>query len=177
MKLFGTTKKSSLSEQQGVPEGTFRCDICGFIQPSICLCGTAADKSGVPAKVYTLCGSCALWLGMGTSHFPQGTTANLSDKQLDKIRALRAEIEKCGGFSAIINQITASTDFSAVNYRSLSDLNKNFEQTHVFLDSIPTLKGLIKFRFSMLPADFIELTGKLTREEQVAPKEIKRANR
>jgi hypothetical protein len=56
-------------------------------------------------------------------------------------------------------------------------VHENFKQTHVFLDSIPTLKGLIKFRFSMLPANLIELSGRLTRWEYVPPKEIRKANK
>lgn len=177
MRLFWQKKPESLSQQQGVPEGTFRCEICGFVQPSVCLCGTAADGAETPARVYTICSTCALWLGMGTSRFPQGTTFNLSDRQREKIAALRAEIEKCGGFDAIINQITASTAFDAENIRNIGVVHENFKQTHVFLDSIPTLKGLIKFRFSMLAADFIVLSGRLTRGEPVATKEIKKANK
>jgi hypothetical protein len=177
VKLFWQKKTESISEKQGVPEGTFRCEICGFIQPTACHCGTAADGTASPAKVYTICSACALWLGMGTSRFPQGTTFNLSDRQLEKIAALRAEIEKCGGFDAIISQITASTAFDAANIRNISEVHENFKQTHVFLDSIPTLKGLIKFRFSMLPANIIEISGKLTRWEYVPPKEIRKANK
>jgi len=177
LKLFWQKKSESLSQKQGVPEGTFRCEICGFVQPAACMCGTAADGAETPARVYTICSSCALWLGMGPSRFPQGTTFNLSDRQREKITSLRAEIEKCGGFDAIINQITASTAFDAENIRNIGEVHENFKQTHIFLDSIPALRGLIKFRFSMLTADLIELSGRLTRGESVSPREIKKANK
>lgn len=177
MKLFQRKKIETLSQQQGVPEGTFRCEICGFVQPAGSLCGTVADGAESPSRIYTLCGSCALWLGMGTARFPQGTTFNLSTRQHDKIQSLQAEIEKCGGFERTFNQIMAPTDINDESCRNTGELHKSFEQTHVFLDSIPTLKGLIKFRFSMLSADFLELSTRLTRGEIVAPKEIKRANK
>jgi len=176
LKFFWQKNKASSCEAHGVPEGTFRCDNCGFVQPNISLCGTAADTQETPHKVYVLCSSCALWLGLGTARFPHGTTFTLSARQHDKIKTLQDEIEKCGGFERTMLQITAPTDINNENCRDSAALHKNFEQTHVFLDGIPMLKSLIKFRFSMLSADFMELSIRLTRGEPVSSKEIKNAN-
>jgi hypothetical protein len=176
LKFFWQRNKGVLSTPHGVPQGTFRCDICGFVQPDVALCGTAADTQEISHKVYTLCSSCALWLGLGTSHFPHGTTFTLSARQHDKIKTLQDEIEKCGGFERTMMQITAPTDINNESCRNSADLHKNFEQTHVFLDDIPMLKSLIKFRFSMLSSDFMELSIRLTRGEPVTHKEINNAN-
>ena len=80
--LFHCKKKKSLSELQGVPDGTFRCDVCKFVQPFICICGTVIDAvDDLPPKAYTLCGGCAVWLGFGEPRFPQGLYFNFSEEQ------------------------------------------------------------------------------------------------
>jgi hypothetical protein len=71
MGLFHRKKKvPSLSESQGVPEGTFRCDVCG---------------------AYALCGPCALWLGFGEYRFPQGLCFHFTEDQVTRIVSLRKE--------------------------------------------------------------------------------------
>ena len=105
MKFFRRKKWESLSELQGVPRGTFRCDVCKFVQPLVCLCGAVLDfpidiiyrtESAVrdnPPKNYTLCGVCAIWLGFGEFRFPQGVCFKFSDEQREKIRALHKELD------------------------------------------------------------------------------------
>jgi len=94
VKFFRRKKKESLSELQGVPEGTFRCDVCKFVLPSIYLCGSVADApQDNPPKVYILCGVCAMWLGFGEFRFPQGLCFNFSEEQREKIRALHEELD------------------------------------------------------------------------------------
>ena len=176
MKLFWQKNKKSIRTTAGVPEGTFKCEVCGFVQLDVAICGTAADTQVTPHKIYTLCSSCALWLGLGTAHFPHGSTFTLSVRQHEKIKALQAEFEKCGGFERTIMQITAHTNNGNESYRDSAALHTSFEQTHVFLDGIPMLKSLIKFRFSMLTAEFMDLSVRLTRGEPVTPKEIKKLN-
>ena len=56
MNFIRHKKKESLSELQGVPDGTFRCDVCRFVQPSICLCGTVIDAvDDLPPKKEPSC--------------------------------------------------------------------------------------------------------------------------
>lgn len=176
MKFFWQKNKIVTNVAHEVPEGTFCCEICGFVQPSVSLCGSAADTQETPHRVYTLCSCCALWLGLGTAHFPHGTTFTLSAHQHDKVKALQDEIEKCGGFERTMLQITAPTNINDETCRDSTALHKSFEQTHVFLDDIPTLKSLIKFRFSMLSADFMAISTRLTRGELVTSKELKKIN-
>ena len=176
MKFFWQKDKTVSITVSSVPSGTFRCDICGFIQPTVSLCGAVADVQGNLRATYTLCSSCSLWLGLGTTHFPLGSSFTLSRRQHDKIQSLQDEIEKCGGFERVMMQITSSTNFSNENCRDSAALHRNFFHSHVFLDDIPTLKSLIKFRFSMLSANSMDLSIRLTRREPVTHKEIRNAN-
>lgn len=177
MKLFHRKKRENLSKSQSVPEGTFRCDVCRFIQPSICLCGAVADASDNPPRVYTLCGVCALWLGLGTSHFPRGLLFNFSEKQRGKIEALHQEIDNSGSFGVISDKITALANDSIEKLRTTDNHDESLEKTPEFLKTVPNLRALIRFRFSLLNNDLIELSGRLTRGEFVDPREIKKANK
>ncbi|MCL2706857.1 MAG: hypothetical protein FWE97_01630 [Dehalococcoidia bacterium] len=177
MKFFWQKNKKLLGETHEAREGTFRCEICGFIQPAAALCGTATDTQESPRKTYAVCSTCALWLGFGTAHFPPSTTFTISARQHDKIKALQDEFEKCGGFERTMMQITAPTDINSEKCRDSAALHRSFEQTHVFLDGIPMLKSLIKFRFSVLSANLMDLSIRLTRGEPVTPKEIRNANK
>jgi hypothetical protein len=176
MSLFG--KKPKITGCiEGTPEGTFRCDVCGFVQPDICRCGVVADSSSGEQKTYTLCGTCALWLGMGTSRFPQVLMYNFSDKQRQRIDSLKTEIEKLGGSEGLNRQAESMAAESATNQRRNSDPGVNLDMNRKFQDEIPNLKGLLKYRQSTLPAEYIELSARLTRGEPVSPKEIKKANK
>jgi hypothetical protein len=155
-----------------LPEGTFRCDACQFVQPTVLLAGRVEDAADNPPRTYTLCGTCALWLGMGTTHFPQGVVFGFSDKQRDKIKALRGEMEAVGGFEKIMRQVDA---LPVENIKQ--DVNGSIERMHDFLDKMPLVKSLIKFRFSSLPAAYLELSARLTRGEPVKASEIKKANK
>jgi len=176
LNFFWQKSKVASTITPGVPEGTFRCGICGFIQPTVSLCGTVADAQENQITTYTLCSSCALWLGLGTAHFPHGTTFTLSYRQHYKIKTLQDETKKCGGFERIMMQITAPTNFGNANHLNSASLHRSFVHSHVLLNDIPILKSLIKFRFSMLSAESMELSIRLTRGEPVTSKEIKAAN-
>jgi len=161
-------KKKRTQTITKVPNGTFRCEICGFVHPSSALCGTVTSQHDVPPRQYTLCGCCSLWLGLGTARFPSGTTPSLSLRQQTKIKSLLTELDKCGGFDKAMMQITTPATMAS----STSD----YEKTHVILEDIPTLKSLIKFRFSMLSVEALDISTRLTRGETVTTKEIKQAN-
>jgi len=176
LNFFWQKHKKPIRTTTGTPEGTFKCDVCGFVQPDVAICGDVADTQETPHKVYTLCSSCALWLGLGTAHFPHGSTFTLSTRQHEKIKVLQDEFEKCGGFERTIMQITAHPSNGNESNRDSAALHTSFEQTHVLLDGIPMLKSLIKFRFSMLTAEFMDISIRLTRREPVTPKEIKKLN-
>ena len=176
MKFFWQNRPKPLNKEPEIPSGTFRCDICGFVQPSMAICGSAIDQQENPPRIYTLCGSCALWLGMGASHFTPGLNIGISAKQHAKINALKDELEKCGGFERAISQITAPCNSTDKANNSTITEQVNFTETHVLLDNVPVLKSLIKFRYSMLSTEFLELATRLTRGEKVSSKEIKQAN-
>jgi len=164
MKLFRRKKKESLSELQGVPDGTFRCDVCRFVQPSICLCGTVIDAvDALPPKTYTLCGSCALWLDFEEPRFPQGLCINFSEKQREKIKSLHKELDITN------NEIPMITITSAIT--------GSLEDVHKYLEQVSNLGELVRVRISLLPQNIIDLSGKLTRGEFVEPSEIKKANK
>jgi hypothetical protein len=127
--------------------------------------------------MYTICGTCALWLGLGTARFAQGLMFNFSEKQRERIKSLHKEIDNAGGFEGIIKQIDSLTNENIGNYRKINDYTESSNKINDFLEKIPVLKGLIKFRFSTLPAEYIELSGRLTRGEFVDYREIKKANR
>jgi len=177
MNLFQHKKTESLSESQGVPDGTFRCDVCKFIQPTSCLCGEIPDASDNPPKVYTICGTCALWLGLGTSRFQQGLLFNLSEKQHEKIKVLHQEIDSTGNFDEISEKITALANNRIEKLQSTDNTEESFQHAHEYLKTLPNLKSLIRFRFSVLNSDMIELTEKLTKGEFVEPRKIRKANK
>lgn len=169
MKFFRRKKRESLSELQGVPEGTFRCDVCKFVQPLVCLCGAVADAADNPPKVYTLCGGCAIWLGFGESRFPQGLCFNFSEEQREKIRALHEELD-------IADKDLEETTLLSIALAN-TDREKGLEKVHEFLERVPNLREIIRLRFSLLPKNIIDLSGRLTRSEFVDPSEIEKANK
>jgi ssDNA-binding Zn-finger/Zn-ribbon topoisomerase 1 len=167
--LFKRKHKPTLSELQGVPEGTFRCDVCKFVQPFVCLCGAVADKNSgwdkyssrtpkeTEAVLYELCGVCAIWLGFGKTRFLQGVWfGGFSDEQHEKINALHKELE-------IREDIFKKVD--ALRPR-------DFEGLHELNSQIQNFHELNRLRWSMLPEKIRELSDKLTRGERVEPSEI-----
>ena len=161
--LLKRKDKPSLSELQGVPEGTFRCDVCKFVQPAVCLCGLLFLKSeGVDAlKSYELCGVCAIWLDFENSRFPQGFCICSSDERYEKINTIHKELE--------INKVMLD--------EIIAMPTEDHEVIHEHISQIPNLNELIRLRWSLLSKDNIELSGKLTRGEYVEPSEISKANR
>lgn len=158
MRLFRRTKKQSLSESQGVPDGTFRCDVCKFVYPKICLCGVVIDAVDDTSKAYTLCGICAIWLGFGEYRFPQGLCFNFSEEQREKIKNLHKELDIC---SKELGQI----------------VEFGIDLSHSFLENIPNLREFLRLRVSISPPNIVNLSDKLTRGESVAPPEIEKANK
>lgn len=170
MRIFRRNKRKGLSELQGVPYGTFRCDVCKFVWPGICLCGTVADAADNPPKVYALCGICAIWLGFEEYRFPQGLCVNFTREQREKIKALHKELDIR---SKEIGEIaeTSREKFLASNVEGGLGL------VHDFLDQIPNLRELLRLRLSLSPKNIIDLSDRLTRGEFVAPSEIKKVNK
>ena len=163
MKFFRRKKKESLSELQGVPDGTFRCDVCRIVQPLICLCGTVIDAvDDLPPKTYTLCSGCAIWLGFKELRFPQGLCFNFSEEQREKIRALHKELD-------IADNKISLLAITSANIGSL-------ENIHEFLERVPNLRELVRLRSSLLSGNIIELSGRLTGGESVDPSEIEKVN-
>ena len=163
MEFFRRKKKESLSELQGVPDGTFRCDVCKLVQPFVCLCGTVVDGLDNPPKTYTLCGVCTIWLGFGEFRFPQGLCFTFSEEQREKIRALHKELDIVKKeMDGVVLNVNPSAEY--------------LEEIHEFLEQMPNLRELVRLRFSLLPENVIDLSGRLTRGEFVDPSEIKKAN-
>jgi hypothetical protein len=163
LRFFHRKKTKGLSELQGVPDGTFRCDVCRFVQPLVCLCGAVADAAGdLPPKTYILCGVCARWLGFKEPRFPQGLCFNFSAEQREKIRALHEELDTADNEISLLTITTANVGC--------------LENLHEFLERVPNLRQLIRFRSSLLSEDIIELSGRLTRGESVATSEIGKVN-
>jgi hypothetical protein len=177
LNIFHKKHTGGLSESQGVPPGTFQCDVCRFVQPVAGLCGTVRDEAGSPPGVYKLCGCCSLWLGLGTSRFQPGLLFAFSDKQRTKIEALHQEFDSLGSFEGISKKISELAEQNVVNIRDTDDPDRNFEKVHRYLETNPNLRRLIKFRFSFLPGDYRDICDRLTRGEPVEPREIKKANK
>ena len=150
--------------------------MCKFVQPLVCLCGAVADAAVNPPRVYTLCGVCAVYLGFGESRFPQGLCVNFSEEQREKIRALHREIDSTGSFDGISEKIMALANESIEKVRSTDNPDESLEKIHEFLERAPNLRGLVRLRFSLLPKNIIDLSGRLTRGEFVDPSEIEKAN-
>jgi hypothetical protein len=164
MGFFRRKKEESLSELQGVPDGTFRCDVCKFVLPQISLCGVVADAADNPPKAYTLCGVCAIWLGFGEFRFPQGLCFNFTEEQREKIRAFHKELNI---FKKEIDGVVLNANPS----------DKYLDEIHDFLAQVPNFRELTRLRFSLLPQNMFDLSGRLTRGEEVDPSEIKKANK
>jgi len=169
--------KDDPSQLRAVPEGTFRCDVCRFVQPLAGLCGTVDDKADNTPQVYTLCGSCALWLGLGTSHFQPGLFFTFSQKQRTKIQSLHQELDSLGNFDGISRKISELAAEGTANIRSADNPDQSFEKAHRSLETVPNLRSLTKFRFSILPKSYRDISDRLTRGEHVDKREIKRTNR
>ena len=169
MGFFRRKKRESLSELQGVPDGTFRCDVCKFVLPIVCFCGSVADGLDNPPKVYILCGVCSIWLGFREFHFPQGLRSNLSEEEREKIRVLHKEID-------IANKELGGAVSLSINLAN-TDREKGLEIVHEFLEQVPNLRELVRLRLSLLPQPIFDLSDRLTRGEFVDPSEIKKANK
>jgi hypothetical protein len=170
MGLFRRNKKEKLSELQGVPEGTFRCDVCKFVWPGICLCGAVLDGGDKPPKVYTLCGVCAIWLGFGECRFPEGLSFNLTDDQRGKVKALHRELEICGKQVGMVAS-TSRERFVADNVEGGAGL------VHDFLEQVPNLRELLRLRVSMSPESVLGVSDRLTRGEFVGRSEVEKVNK
>jgi hypothetical protein len=154
MGLFTRKKKEqgpSISESQGVPEGTFRCDVCSLVQPVGCLCGSVVHGAGhgLPDEVFHLCGVCALWLGYGQVRFPQGICFNFSTDQAKMILELRNEMK-------LLDRPPSPGEPIPV---------------------MPNALELSKIRMQVTPAHIQSLTDRLSHGGHVDPEEIERANR
>jgi hypothetical protein len=158
MGIFRRKKSKSLSELQGVPDGTFRCDVCRFVWPKICLCGSVVDAADDPPKVYVLCSICAVWLGFGEYRFPQGLCFNFTEEQRERINTFQKELDIC---SKGLGQIVEG----------------ELDLAHDFLGQIPNLREFLRLRSSLFPQNLIDLSGKLTRGEFVARSEIEKVNK
>jgi hypothetical protein len=158
MRLFRRRKKESLSALQGVPDGTFRCDVCKFIYPKICLCGAVVDAVDNTSKAYTLCGNCAIWLGFNEYRFPQGLCFNFTDEQREKINNLHKELDICRKELGLID-------------------NFGIDLSLDFLGQVLNLREFLRLRLSLSPQNIIDLSDRLTRGEFVASTEISQANK
>jgi hypothetical protein len=168
MGFFRRKKRESLSELQGVPDGTFRCDVCEFVLPAICLCGSVLDALDNPPKVYALCEVCSTWLGIG--ELPQGLYVNLSEEKRENIRALHRELD-------IANKEMEETERTSRGKLLAGDVEAGLGVVHDFLERAPNLRELFRLRFSLLPENIFDLSGRLTRGEFVEPSEIKKVNK
>ena len=169
MKFLRRKKRESLSELQGVPNHTFRCEVCKFIMPLNWLCGTVADlPSNSTPKVYILCSVCAIWLGFEMFHFPQGLCHNFTEEQRRAIKALHKELEVAD--KGLIKAMKKS-----ITYKESGNTEAGLEVIHNFNEKIPHLVTLINLRFDILPNDTREPSDRLTRGEFVDPSEIKKA--
>ncbi len=170
MGLFRRKKKKSLSETQGVPDDTFRCDVCRFIQPVICLFGSVVDTvDDLPSETYIVCVSCAKWLGYEEYSFPQGLCFNFTEEQRKKIEALKKEFDVIG--HELKNETLLSIGLAYI------DKVKAIDEIHYFLSIIPNARELIQLRLSILPPNIIDLSDRLTRGELVEASEIEKANK
>jgi len=169
MKFLHRKKKESLSELQGVPEGTFRCDVCKGVQPLACLCGTVLDAADSSSKAYVLCSVCALWLGFEEFRFPQLLCFNFSEEQRERIEALHKELDIAD------KELGETARISGEKFLS-GDVEGGFDRVHGYLEQTPNLKELVRLRFSLLPENIIDLSRRLTRGDFVDPSEIRKAN-
>ena len=170
MNFFRRKKKESLNELQGVPDGTFRCDVCKRVQPLVCLCGTVLDAAGSSPKSYVLCGVCAVWLGFEELRFPQLLCFNFSDEQREKINALHKELDVAD------KELEETARISEEKFSS-GDVESGLDVVHDYLEQTPNLRELVRLRFSLLPENIIDLSRRLTKGEFVDPSEIRKANK
>jgi len=169
--------EDGLSEFPSVPKGTFRCDVCTFIQPIVYLCGTVIDSADDPPNTYSLCGTCALWLGIGTSRLQRRQIFNFSDKQFEKVQALKKELKAYGSNTGLSKNITDLSNEAVEIIQTTDNLDETLGKIRNHLDETPNLRSLIKLRLSHMPITHIALSDRLTNGEFVQPGEIKKANR
>ena len=155
LRFFHRQKNNSLSQLQGVPSGTFRCDVCTFVLPHTFLYGSAVDSLDKPPTTYILCSICVVWLRFGRTSLTQALRFRLSENQHAKIIALHKELD------------TAKKDMA---------LLYNTKEIGKFLKSLPNLREVVGLRSSMLREDILEISDKLSRGESVDPFEINKAN-
>lgn len=158
MRLFRRKKKENLSSLEGVPDDTFRCDVCKFVYPQICLCGSVVDAADNPPKVHILCGICARWLGFNEYRFPQGLCFNFTEEQREKINTLHKELDICRKELGLID-------------------NFGIDLSLDILGQIPNLREFLRLRLSLSPQNIIDLSDRLTRGEFAAPTEISQVNK
>jgi len=175
--MFHKHTKATRGEPGRGPEGTFRCDVCRFVQPEAGLCGDVADTAENPPRIYKLCGCCSLWLGLGTSRFQKGLLFTFSDKQLAKIKALDQELDSLGSFDGISKKISDLAQESNLGLQKMGNLEESFQMAHESLSRDPVLRSLTKFRFSILSSDYRDLSDRLTRGLKVDRREINKANK
>ena len=144
--------------------------MCRFVQPLICLCGTVIDAKTDSPSTYILCGSCALWLGFEEPRFPQGLCFNFSEEHREKIKALREELN-------IADKRIEETVRTSKEELLAGDIEGGLGEVQDFLRRTPNLRELLRLRFSLLPENIIDLSGRLTRGELVDSAEIKKVNR
>ena len=193
--------KVTLAQLQGVPEGTFRCDVCKFVYPDVCLCGTVIDKSGWDeypsrktsgtATTYTLCGICAVWLGfkdtrcpwIGSKHglYPAGVCFSFSDEQRNKINTLHKELE----LNKVINErvrslalqgFTAELDKQSQE-KTLALPDKEYKELCGLVSQTLNYKSIQHLRGTLIPKNIKELSDKITRGEDVDPAGISLINK
>ena len=163
-------KGKDLSELQGVPYGTFRCDVCKFVWPKVCLCGAIVDAADKPPKVCALCGVCAIWLGFGEYHFPQGLCVNLTEEQREKIEALHRELD-------IRSKELGETAETSREKLLANNVEGGLGLVHDFLENIPNLREFLRLRLSLSPRNILDLSDRLSRGEFVAPSEIEKVDK
>ena len=164
-------EKDPLSELQGVPNHTFRCEVCKFILPLNWLCGTVADAPpDSPPKMHILCGVCAIWLGLEDVlvRSPQGLCHNFTEEQRRAIKALHKELE-------IADKELEAVTQASISHKKSGNTEAGLEVLHNFNKRIPNLVVLINLRFDVLPDDTREPSDRLTRREFVHPSEIEKA--
>jgi len=150
MGFFSKDKKpsQSLSQIQGVPEGTFRCAVCTHILPLRCLYGAmnSGRLSSIGIAGSAICVICVRWL-----EFPLSPPPLLglfpTDENLNKIKLLQ------------------------------DDINLAKQKKYSIADYMPRYRDWLKYRDYMLQQGLIDVVDKLTRCEFVEPSLINRINK
>ena len=192
--------KVTIAQIDGIPEGTFRCDVCKFVYPAVCLCGTVIDKSGWDeypfrktsgtATTYTLCGICAVWLGfkdtrcpwIGSKHglYPEGLCFFFSDEQHNKINTLHKELELNKVIDEMVRALALQGFTSEIDKQSqektLALPDKEYKELCGIISQTLNYKSIQHLRGTLLPKNIKELSDKITRGEDVDPDGISLIN-